>query len=1372
MLCPDCGKPMGLTADSCPHCDAAAGTVPIHGGGRGTAADAPPVVPPAADDDRTTPRSGPDTPQGDAPTLPSGRVVRDLGDSGWPLRDDQYEDVKQIGQGGMGAVWLVRDRRNGRLACRKRPQDLTGSVMTRFVSEIRVLADNWCKDIVECLDFGRDDKGPFLVMPYYRRGSLYQRVRDRGPLDGKALTELAQAMGRALSHLHGKSILHRDIKPANILLTDDDQPVLADFGLVRVESGMTTMQHGGRFGTAAYMAPELLDGADASPVTDIYALGLTLRYAATGCSPGAGRDADIPPAMRSLILRCTSPLPMQRHQSAQDFLRAIDQLRELRPGGDEIACPACSSPIDRGARHCAHCGEALFARCEACTQPMRRGARHCEKCGCSVATWQQALDLEKQGAELLAEGRFSDLHSLTTRIAALTPGAIRLAEGLRRRSAEIEPKVTQLRRRAQIGDRENGPRATATLWRQLLDHCAADVEALEMLRTLDERERRHVSNLLRVEAERCLQAGELAAAAVAIGELRAQAVSDDAEAMHGNLARRLAEAEDRARAERAAAIEQFVRRGDVTAARVALAAARAAGMDRATCAGFEARIRTIQRVVWNRDLKLTAAVLMLLGGLLVGIFVFRDRSAFADGREAFLAGRFAEAASRFRSITLPDADASRAADAADGIAATADTWDKATAATLHRASGRLGEDTSLTDVVSALAERRQTRLRREIEQLDAILAGDGLRGRDGSPWSEPVDGVWSIAIAGPAPIADADRVDIACQHVDGARFVVSARIRRKDLAPSLRWVSTAPGSATANTLDLAIGETGSLPCMLDDAQARPTDAPPAVTCTSSTPAVALPKDPVRQPDGTWRLPVTGVAAGEAEITWQASDFCGNRSTPLRTTVRIRPIETPRTGPTAPPAPPQLLGTLPATTRDPGLPLEAKAGDADVVHVLDATDGRQLTTLSRRGDVFAGEVRLAEGVHRLQLRARNDRGESAAVDIGEVRSDRTPPVIVARPQSLVEVGEELVVTFDEELGDATTGDLVRRDGKRAVLEPCPQVGVSLRTVRAADRAGNVSDLPPCEFTAVRRTSLVAADKQPGQRLRVPGSPRFVAVGADKLIYVVDAVTQTTVAFGDLGPPRAITVDSDGRIVLAHASGSLSWWRCDPNSTKLTALGVPRPALRAGEQATALASLADERTLLMTRERAALCNLRDGYQESAGLRPPSRPPQQVVFDGAGFVALLDDGSIEHTGQRPTTWSATAAMGSAPSGIVHLATPAQRTGSLVLAATKAGAIWRGVRAKDPTKGHEWSLVDEAADGGGAAITALSCNRYDDGFAVGAADGSVRASSQSGARPRLIVAARGGPVTFLAGPFRTGDIRRVLVGTADGAVNAVEYR
>ena len=573
----------------------------------------------------------PTIPGSDAATGPVGPPTAGAAPPGdrlgamWPLREDQYEEVRKVGQGGMGAVTLVRDRRNGRLLCRKRPQELSDAVMARFVSEIRVLADNWCKDIVECIDFGRDESGPFLVMPYYRKGSLYQRVKDRGPLDGKAVVELAQAMGRALSHLHGKSILHRDIKPANILLSDDDQPVLADFGLVRVESGSTTLQHGGRFGTPVYMAPELQEGGEASPITDLYALGLTLRYAATGCAPGSGRDDEIPPHLRHVILRCTRPLPVQRHQSAADFLRDIEGLRDLRPTAAELQCPQCTAPIDRAARHCARCGTALFSRCEACGGLMRRGDRHCEKCGCSVETWRKALEQHELGKELLAEGRFAELQRLTAQLAGLTPGALRLVDEWRRRSAEVEARYQPLRRRALATERESGPRAAASLWRQILELCPDNAEALVNVTTVDAREPRFAFGRLRAEVDRSLANGLLDEAARLLGELRSRAANASEEGVVANLARRLANAEQEARDLRAATVEACLRAGDIQAAQTALQQARAAGLDADAATAFASRIRAIRSAIWRRDLLLTAGVVVAIGALLGGVVAYRDR---------------------------------------------------------------------------------------------------------------------------------------------------------------------------------------------------------------------------------------------------------------------------------------------------------------------------------------------------------------------------------------------------------------------------------------------------------------------------------------------------------------------------------------------------------------------------------------------------------------------------------------------------------------------------------------------------------------------------------------------------------------------------
>jgi serine/threonine protein kinase len=203
-----------------------------------------------------------------------------------------YRLEELLGEGAAGLVFAARDSEGRRVALKLlRPELADDRVMVaRFEREAR-LARDLGTHVVPILELERSEDMEYLVMPFYAGGSLAFRLRALGPLGIDDTVELAAQLGRGLDALHGRGVLHRDVKPSNVLLDGEGAAALADFGLARSDDSTRLTADGQLLGTPHYLAPELIEGQEATRESDIYALGCVLYECLAGEPPFAGRGA-------------------------------------------------------------------------------------------------------------------------------------------------------------------------------------------------------------------------------------------------------------------------------------------------------------------------------------------------------------------------------------------------------------------------------------------------------------------------------------------------------------------------------------------------------------------------------------------------------------------------------------------------------------------------------------------------------------------------------------------------------------------------------------------------------------------------------------------------------------------------------------------------------------------------------------------------------------------------------------------------------------------------------------------------------------------------------------------------------------------------
>ena len=202
------------------------------------------------------------------------------------LSSGRYRIERALGHGGMATVYLAHDEELGRpVAVKVLPEHLVldDDFRARFVREARLAGRLSHPNIVRVYDAGEAEGRPFIVMEYVPGTSL----AEVGRLPVGRVVDVGVQACAGLQHAHDAGLVHRDVKPANLLVREDGVLKIADFGIARAAESTRQTQAGTLLGTAAYLSPEQIAGEDATPASDVYALGAVLYELLTGRPPYA-----------------------------------------------------------------------------------------------------------------------------------------------------------------------------------------------------------------------------------------------------------------------------------------------------------------------------------------------------------------------------------------------------------------------------------------------------------------------------------------------------------------------------------------------------------------------------------------------------------------------------------------------------------------------------------------------------------------------------------------------------------------------------------------------------------------------------------------------------------------------------------------------------------------------------------------------------------------------------------------------------------------------------------------------------------------------------------------------------------------------------
>jgi serine/threonine protein kinase len=271
----------------------------------------------------------------------------------------RYEIIEELGKGGMGVVYRVKDEKLDEEMALKllKPEIATKKeIIERFKNELKLSRKIGHKNVCRMFDLDDEEGTPYITMEYVRGENLKKLIKKKERLEEKEAISIAKQICEGLSGAHELGVIHRDLKPQNIMIDDKGKAKVMDFGIARSVETSGETQTGVMIGTPDYMSPEQAEGEVADQRSDIYSLGIILYEMVTGSVPFKGDTAlsvvlkhkiqlpsdprklnsNISEDLSRLILICLEKTRTRRYQTAAELLADLRNIENRYPLGTSV----------------------------------------------------------------------------------------------------------------------------------------------------------------------------------------------------------------------------------------------------------------------------------------------------------------------------------------------------------------------------------------------------------------------------------------------------------------------------------------------------------------------------------------------------------------------------------------------------------------------------------------------------------------------------------------------------------------------------------------------------------------------------------------------------------------------------------------------------------------------------------------------------------------------------------------------------------------------------------------------------------------------------------------------------------------------------